>query len=251
MKPFLAGPGVAVFMTFYLLVSPMMSIYATDILGVNELDWALYKVESTWHSSIPGDSVSQYLKDINHTEWRLQVLEVVGESARLSVTKSYHNGTKKVEFHEGNVRTGYGNLSMWVVRKNLNVTDLVCEEKELAVNSTKPFTFAGVMREAVYAWFAQEEGEDATGIYAIFWDKETGILCGEVVTTEHLVSIDWGSVAAIRISIVETSLWGPPSDDFWLLALAVIVAVLVLAIVVYVQRRRKLKRRKSDERFTG
>lgn len=249
MKLFLGESEVAVFMIFCLPVSFIMSVYATDVLGVNEGDWALYKVESVWHSNIPGDRVTQYLKDINQTEWRLQVVKVRDESVRFSVTINYRNGTKKVEIHEGNVRTGSGNLSMWVVQKSLNKWDKVYEEKELTVNDTKSYPFAGATRQTIFARFTQKETDDSTGEYAIFWDRETGILCGEVVSTVRAVG-DYVSMAVVRINIVETSLWEPSADNFWFLELVVIIIVLVLAITFFVQKHRKLKKRKPRKRST-
>lgn len=236
---------VAVFMAFCLVISLLVPVFARDVLGVNESDWALYNVEASWHSEIPGDTIPQYLEDINYTEWRLQVKKVLDtESVRLSVTKYYRNGTEmSVEIHEGNVRTGSGNLSTWIVRKNLEVYDLVYEEEDLTVNDTKSHEFAGAMRSTVYAWFVQDEGDNRTGRYGVFWDKETGILCGGVSITVRIVE-DYLSMIVIRTNIDETSLWEPSGDNFWLLGIVVIIIVLVLAVAVFAQKRGKLKRRR-------
>jgi hypothetical protein len=248
MKSFLCMSDVAVLVNFYLLFSFIMPFYTTEVLGVNEGDWASYKVVSAWHSDIPDDTIPQHIIDINETEWRLEVEKVLGEeSVRLSVTINYSNGTKKREIHEGNLWTGSGNLSMWVVRKNLETGSLVHEEKELKVNATQSLESAGTVRQTVYAWFRQEEADGNTWSYALFWDRETGILCGEIISTVRTVETHISTVA-VRINIVDTSLWEPSNDNFWFLVLGGIILVLALAISVFVWTRGKSRRRKTRKR---
>jgi len=248
MKPFLYVSEVVVFMGFYMLLSLILPVYTTQVSGVDEGDWASYNVISAWHSTIPGDTVPQDIMDVNQTEWRLDVNEVLGdeESVRVCVTMNYANETKR-EIHTGNLRTGSGNLSMWVVRKGLNMGDLVHIEKELQVNSTESLEFAGAVRQAVYAWFRQEEADGSVWKHDLFWDRETGVLCGEVISSVHTVDT-YICTMAIRISIVETSLWEPSGDGFWLLVWGVIILVVVLAIGVLVWKGGKSSRRKTRGR---
>ena len=252
MKHFLIELEVAVFMTFFLLVSLIMPIVATDVLGVKEGDWAVYKVESYWLSQIPGDKVPPYINDINHTEWRLLVETALdNQSVRLSVTINYNNGTKKIEIYEGNVKAGSGNLSaalMWVVRRNLKVGDLVYEEKTLTVNATESHAFAGAIRSTVHAEFTQQEAGGMYGTYTMLWDKETGILCREYIGIQREVDYGIYSMTTIGLNIVETSLWEPSADNFWFLGLIVIIIVFVLAVVVFVQKRRKMKKGRVRKR---
>ena len=248
MKSFLCMSDVAVLVNFYLLFSLKMPVYTTEVLGVNEDDWASYRVVSVWHSDIPGDVVPQHLIDINQTEWRLEVEKVLGEeSVRVSVTIDYHNGTKKREICEGNLRTGSGNLSMWVVRKNLKSGGLVHEEKELEVNATQSLEFAGTVRQTVYAWFKQKEADGNIWSYSLFWDRETGVLCGEIISTIRTIEAHV-STAAIRMNIVDTSLWEPSSDHFGFLVLGGIILVLALAISVFVWKIGKSRSRKARKR---
>lgn len=243
---------VAVLMAFCLIISLLVPVFARDVLGVNESDWASYTVEASWHSDVPGDTIPQSLEDINHTEWRLQVEKVLDtESVRLSVTKYYRNGTEmSVEIYEGNVRTGSGNLSTWIVQKNLEIYEPVYEGEDLTVNATDSHEFAGARRLTVYAWFVQDEGGNRTGRYGVFWDKETGILCGGVSTTVRTVEEKYLSMIVIRTKIDETSLWEPSSYNFWFLGIVVIIIVLVLAVAVFAQKHGKLKRRKTRKRAT-
>ena len=222
----------------------IMSICAIDSEG----DWALYKVDSTWHSNNPEDTVPQHLIDINQTEWKLEVEKVQGEIVRVSVTIYYLNGTKKHEIREGNIWTGSGNLSMWLIRNNLGEGDIIFEEKDLKVNSTRELEFAGAVRQIVYAWFKQKEADGNIWKYDLFWDKETGILCGELMTT---VSTEGGyfSTAVIRMKIVETSLWEPSGGDFWFLGIAVTILVLVLVSVVFVYKHKKFGKRRKHACF--
>jgi len=245
MRPFLYVFEVAVLMNFCLLFSLILPVYTANVLGVNEGDWASYRVISVWHSDIPEDTVPQSLTDINQTEWRLEVEKVLGEeNVSVSVTINYPNGTKKREVHTGNVRTGSGNLSMWIVRKNLIIGGLVYEEKELKVNATEPSEFAETVRQTVYAWFEQEEADGSIWKYALFWDRETGVLCGEIISTVRTVEPHI-STAAIRMNIVETSLWEPSGDNSWPLVLGVIILILVLTISILVWKGGKSRRRKT------
>jgi hypothetical protein len=241
---------VAVFMAFCLIISLLVPVSAEAVLGVNEGDWALYNIDSLWSSEIPGDTMPQYLADINNTQWKLQVKNIIGtESVSLSVTKYYRNGTvMSVEIYEGDVRTGSGNLSMWIIPKNLNVDDPVYVGKDLTVNATNSREFAGAARLTVYAWIVQEEeaGGNTTGRYAIWWDRETGIFCGGVSDTIRIVGDMYLSRTVIRTSIVETSLWEPSNEIFWFLGIGVIIIVLVLVVVA--QRSGKLKWRKTRKR---
>lgn len=247
MKPFLCVSEVAVLMNFYLLFSLIMPVYTTDVLGVNEGDWASYEVVSAWHSDIPGDTVPQYAVDMNHTEWRLSVEEILGvDRIRLNVTKYLRNGTQ-IEIYEGSVSRNSSDLKMWVVRKNLEYGDLVYDEEEVMVNDTQHREFVGAIRSTVYAWFRHLETDGSVSAYAVFWDRETGILCGMVFQYSRARD-DKASIMRTRINIVETSLWEPSSDDFWFLGLGVIILVLVLAISVFVWKGGKSRRRKTRKR---
>jgi len=242
------GSEVAVIITFFLLFSPIMPVHATEVLGANQGDWALYEVVSTWNSTIANDTVPQYVVDVNQTTWKVQVEEILGtEEIRVLVTKELKNGTQS-ETREGNVRTGSGNLGLWVVRKNLNVGDQLIQGEEVKVNKTGSYPFAGATRSTVYAWFNEEEDDGSLSGYAFFWDRETGFLCGEVFTSTRIVEEMGVSRAIIRLNMVETSLWEPSVDNVWFLVVAVIIVVLVLTIVFFVQRRRKLRRRKTRKR---
>jgi hypothetical protein len=248
MKLFPVGSRLAVFVVFCVLVSVIVSVYSADVLGVNEGDWALYTVISTWKSAITNDTVPPYAVDINQTTWKVQVEEVWGvDRVRLSVTKYLKNGTR-IEIYEGSVRSS-NDLEMWVVRKSLGDGDLVYDDEELTVNSTGFEEFAGAERSEVYAWFSKVEtdGSVSKEAYAVSWDGETGILCGMLFQYSRVVE-DKSSLMRVRIGIVETSLWEPSSDGGWFLGLLLVIIVLVLAVLVFVWRRVKSKRRKVRKR---
>jgi hypothetical protein len=253
MRPF-SKFKVAVFMAFFLVILLLAPILARNVLGVKEDDWALYTVETLWSSEIPGDTVPQYLADINHTQWRMQVESVLDtESVRLSVTKYYRNGTEmSVEIHEGSVTTDSGNLSTWIIRKNLEVHDALYVGKDITVNATELHEFAGATRSTVYAGFAQEEGTsgNTTGRYGLFWDRDTGIFCGGVSTTIRTVEDKYLSMIVIRTNIFETSLWEPSDYTSWFLGIAVIIIIIVVVVVVFAWKRGKSKQRKTRKRST-
>lgn len=247
MKPFLCVSEVAVLMTFCLLFSFVMPVYVAAVLGVNQGDWASYEVVSAWHSEIPGDTVPQYAVDMNHTEWRLLVKEILGvDRIRLNVTKYLQNGTQ-IEIYEGSVSRNSSDLKMWVVRKDLEYGDPVYDEEEVMVNDTQRQEFAGAMRSTVYAWFRHLETDGSISAYAVSWDRETGILCGMVFQYSR-VRDDKASIMRARIKVVETSLWEPSGDNFWFLVLGVIILILVLVISVFVWKGGESRRRKTRKR---
>lgn len=240
---------VTVFMTFYLLASLAMPAYAADILGVKEGDWALYEVASAWNSTITNATAPQYALDVNQTTWKIQVEEVISaEKIKVLVIKELKNGTNR-QILEGNVRNGSGNVGLWVIRKNLDVGDSLLEGEGVKVNETEPHLFAGINRLTVYAWFNEENGGSITE-YAFFWDRSTGILCGQIVSSIHIIEDEVVARTTVRLKIVETNLWGSPADNSWFLGLLVFIIVVVLAVSVFAWNRRKLRKRKVRKRFT-
>jgi uncharacterized membrane protein (DUF485 family) len=238
-----------VFMIFYLLAFLAMPAYAADVLGVKEGDWASYEVASAWDSTITNDTAPQYALDVNQTTWKIQVEEVIStEKIKVLVIKELENGTNR-RILEGNVRNGSGNLGLWVIRKNLNVGDFLLEGEGVKVNETEPHLFAGINRLTVYAWFNEEKVGSITE-YAFFWDRSTGILCGQIVSTLHIIDDEVVARTTIRLKIVNTNLWGSSVNNSWFLGLLAFIIVVVLAVIVFAWNRRKLRKRKDRKRLT-
>lgn len=248
------GVRVFLFLLFaylFILVFLALPVHCQYILGVNKGDWALYDVQCGWHSEIPGEeSAPQYYKDINNTQWKLQVENVFNlVEVRCSVAKPFNNGTEKTEIHSGNVRTGSGNLSLWIVSKDLEVGDWTDEKKTLNVNATSSLEAAGAVRLLFYARFEQVEPEGSIGYYGVFWDRETGILCGMAVSLIRTEQ-DKSSIALVNLKIAETNLWEPDSvsgfpNSVWFVGVVAVLLFLVLggAIGVSIRKRTKIRRR--------
>lgn len=241
----------AVLVLFLILTFFCIPSYSADVfLGVDEGDWASYSIETSWFSEIEGETVPpQFFVDINQTEWKLQVEEILDiDQVKLNITKYLKNGTES-EVYEGSVRTISGELKMWVVSKNLNDKDRIYKEEEIFVNSTSQLRFAGASRSMIYASFGQVELDESISAHSIYWDRETGILCDWVVQYRRVVE-DRVSRTHIRVSIIETNLWEPSGGFLSLevmLFLALIAAVIVSAGVVFwfSRKRKRLKKRRS------
>lgn len=247
------GARVLVFLFFFScasLVFLALPTYSQYILGINDGDWALYSTEAGWRSEILGEkSAPQYYKDINNTQWKLQVENVSGvDEVRCSVTKPFNNGTEKKEIYDGNVRTGSGNLSLWIVSKGLEVGDWIDEKEFLDVNATRSLEFADALRPVIYAHYSQPESDDSIGFYGVFWDIETGILCGMSISRIRTVE-EKSSIAVLSLKIVETNLWQPDSgsgfpNNMWFTGFVAVLFFLVLGVAVgiSIRKRRKKKR---------
>jgi hypothetical protein len=241
---------VAFFLLLLLFEPVVIRVCNANILFLSLSDWASYSVESTWISASQGNPPLD-LVNVNETEWRLQMLDVSGEDVRFSITKYLKNGTV-ADVYEGNIWMGSGNLSLWVVRRNLNVNDRVYENEELAVNMTQWLEFAGANRHVVYAQFQRYEADGTVfRQHGFFWDSETGVLCGSLDSYKLLDA--QGNVAAVamtRSNIEQTSLWVPERGfDFaayawWFFGFAVIVSFVSVFVVFYrrMLRRRRLRR---------
>ncbi len=234
------------FAYLYVLVLHTTTVFSTIyVLGVDKGDWALYNIHTSWASTIPGETVPQYAKDMNNSQWKLNVEKVFSpQKVRLSITKDFRNGTKRVEVCEGDVKTGFGNLSSWVISKGLELGDYVYEGKELNISYMESQEFAEATRQIVYARFKQVEPDDSIGEYHMFWDRETGILCGMSVARLLIVE-DESSLTYIGMELVETSLWEPSvnsdTDDLWHIGfgIAILLIFVVMGASVLIQRRRK------------
>ncbi len=259
MKPFGVRGEVVVFWSVALLFlsSFVVAVSSVDYVGVDEGDWALYHVETTWRSEIPGDVVPQYYVDINQTQWRLTVEAVLSDDRlRLNITKSLSNGTK-VEVYEGSVLTSSSDLKLWVVQKGLQSQQQIFTYGSIVVNFTKSLSFAGALRSTAYASFTQPESESIVSTHSIFWDRETGVVCDWLAQFGRLsVEENKTSVARVRIGMVGTNLWEPQPDflfspEFWSVVIAVIIIVVsVGGLFLFLLRRRKSRRHVGRRRVS-
>jgi hypothetical protein len=235
----------------------MNSIYPILVLGISKNDWGLYEVDSFWFSDDPAETPPSYFTNINHTEWRLEIEEVHSETVKFSLEKQFNNGSSLTEIHEGNVRTGEGNLSLWLIRGNLNAEDLLYTNQNLTVNSTGSYDFAGATRDGVYGWDpTYDEEARVIEAHGMFWDRETGILCGSIDEYIRYVDSNVSSTIFTRLNIVDTSLWeSQPSTSFFnswwfavVIAIAVFIGVLIVSVAFLLWRKRKFKRHQTGRR---
>jgi hypothetical protein len=243
----LLHPKIAI--TFLMWLSISILFIASPVFSLNKNDWAVYNVKAYWFSNIPEETPPLDVLYINDTIWRLQVEDVVDKRIRISIEKSLNNGTS-VDFREGDFWSGEGNLSLWIVRENLNVGYSVYLNSELKVNKTGFYDFAGVSRDCAYGWFTQQMGQ-VREEHAFFWDRATGILCGSVASYVYVRDSNTTRLT-IYTSIIETNLWSSESDgsavfNNWWFGVAVSVVILIVACVLFLRERRKVGRR----RFVG
>lgn len=237
--------------TALLLVLGSLTLLAFPAFSLNKNDWAVYSVKAYWFSNVSGESPSMDVLYLNNTIWRLQVVDIVGETIRIFIEKQLNNGTS-VDVREGNFWNGEGNLSLWIVRKNLNVGYSVYLNSELKVNKTGFYDFAGANRDCAYGWFTRESGQ-VREEHAFFWDRETGILCGSIASYFYVGDSNASNVS-IYTNIVETNLWSSESGgsyffDSWWFGVATAFVILVFACVLFFREKRKVKRRRIGGRY--
>lgn len=187
-------------------------------IGVEEGDWIKYDYTVTGAPS--GTPLPTWIK--------LEFLSIEGTTVTIRMTMRYSDGTEQNQTMSGDVATGSGDLSGFVIPVNLKVGDPInigyYGNVEIAGESTR--TYAGGSRTVVYASFSQN-GSPAT----YYWDKQTGVLVE--------VSVTSGGVGGTA-KATETNMWQATSFwmQWWLWAI-IAVGIVILVGVVYSLKRRK------------
>ncbi len=244
-----------VFMVMVLLSAPIVSGAS---VGVVVGDWAKYgDLEAS--STIQGQTFSNL--GFSNFEWmKITVQSVSGTSLTLQMLAHYTNGTEASEDLTGDVGSGTGNLSFFILPTSLAVGNNLPSSfgsfaTGLTISDIVTRSYAGASREMYHSGYHMSvQGTNAN--YDMYWDKAKGVLCEmNMSMTMSMMSIS-GS-ATMKLKLIETNMWGngaggsstfiPGLPDY---ALYIIIAVIVVAIAIVVAVA-LMRRRKTPAPSTG
>ncbi len=148
-----AGPALVFSLLLILLVpSAVPRGHAVSYLpGVVKGDWAKYNVTSYWSTNLPGEPTPVPIKQLeNITSVETNVTSVSGEYVSVIELVTFRNNTQPQVFDlEGNVLTGVGNLTTFIIAGGLSPGDPIYSSPGApTLNYTLVEWFAGQIRSA-------------------------------------------------------------------------------------------------------
>ena len=195
-------------MVVNVVVSASAATYAP---GVGPGDWVLYgEVRGSWN--IPFQDRPQFVKDAMATNWvRTSVLSVDGNNVTASQTWNFNNATcqRKVTL-TGNVQTGSGNLTIFIIAGGLKAGDPVNEMLSAqTINKTITRPYAGADRQVNVLNNTSTQTIPYGTLFLqilVFWDQTTGVLL-ESYFMAKISSFAGTFTGEAHILITGTSLW--------------------------------------------
>ncbi len=205
---------------------------ASYIPGVQAGNYVkLGSITSSWTSNPFPIPAPQPFSDLMVTTGiRTEVHSVSGTSVTARQTWTFTNatGTRTLTL-TGDVKTGEGNLSYWIIAGGLAPGDRIADNASAPVlNYTRNNLYLGVVRSVVVLNVTQRtDNNNGLAKLALTWDQQTGVLVEFFF--QFLYSIPGYSVSGLAHGVVvETNLWGGPSvPDFSLQGLPPQVTVIV------------------------
>ncbi len=175
-------------------------------------DWVVYgEVDGFWN--IPGQETPQFIKDAIATNWiRTDVQKVAGDNVTATQTWNFSNATaQRTVTLNGNVRTGDGNLTIFIISKGLVAGDPI-NEMSLAptINRTMTRNYVGVNREVDVLNYTATQSSSFGSFslqFLLFWDQLTGVLLESSFLETLSISPTGTFSGRAHILITETSLW--------------------------------------------
>lgn len=222
------------------------SLSATYEIGVEVGKWAEYEFSIKWTSSSPQATIPKAVEEAKNIDYiKVEVKEVSNRTTVKIVEEIYYkNGTKKIGFYIGDVRTGKGNLSIQIIAANLREGDRIFEDPGAPVINASGFKeYAGVTR--MVNKLRLESGVWNKTIIDFYWDRATGFLC-EMIVLNNISTETSISTSIITWRITRTNLWTSSPDATFILAGIVFLAIIGCTLYLYLlktKRDKKLKRK--------
>lgn len=132
----------------------------------------------------------------------VSVLTTSGSVVNAALSFDFNNGTgPRTSFLSGDVATGSGNLTFWILSSGLTAGDSIYDVPNSAINRTDTEFFAGALRQVVHLTLGVNAGNSNFADWT--WDQSTGIL----VSFETRVFQQNGSNGFASVTITSTNLW--------------------------------------------
>ena len=223
-------------------------------------DWAIYNVKTLINTNTSKEKIVEiygskfidilnYYEAINNSKLKLVINEINSDGyVKFSVTRYFSNGTTEKDTFWGNIMTGSGNLSMWLISPNLEVGDPIYISNITNVPDVKIIEkrqFAGAERETIFSVFHLPALAEFLSEYGIFWDRQTGILCRMGIITDY--SMDNIKLETrMIVTIEETNLWSASSDSSLFLLTVIAVLLFAILLILFLLRKNEQKREDGD-----
>lgn len=212
--------------------------------------WAIYDYSYRfyWKNETSGES----REEIESGTCNITVLSINGTEVTLSITTIPTDGNVTQEIRIGDVKTGEGNLTFYLIAGDLSKGDRIPTSdpaKFLILNKTYTARYAGANREVNLLEYQNiHEGElgETFGneTFHVVWDKETGFLCELKAIHLWMVRNEGRTEMEMHLCIVKTNLWEPQTDLSSFTVFLTIIIILIVAVVVWKKWKDKVARRR-------
>jgi len=223
-----------------LIVFTMLVPVGFAALGVEEGDWAKYRIEA----EIP-EELEEEMGDVQEIEWaKFEVQSISGATVTLEGTVHYKNGTEETETMDG---TEMG----LIIEADLTEGDQVISPIFFGagvptyINGTVSKKYAGANREVNYVNIEMEQYGTSIDLKA-YWDKAKGVLC-EMSMSMSGVILGQTLEVSMSIKMTETNMWEAGADagagsfitQWWFWAIIAGIVIVGAGSAVVLLRRRK------------
>jgi len=189
-----------------LLLSVVQSSFAAYTVGVKPGDWMKYRVTLSWTGTEPDTSDFGELGEAQYMKG--EVLTIEGTSVTAKMSMHMKNGSDIEQTLTGNVATGEGNLTIFIVPSGMQKNDAFPgmmfgdETTTLTITDTMSKTYCGTSRTVnVYSLSAPPTSGFTASISA-YWDQATGVLTElsmKMTTPEQTMDM--------KVLATETNMW--------------------------------------------
>jgi len=211
--------------------------------------WAIYDYSYRfyWKNETSGES----REEIESGTCNITVLSINGTEVTLNITTIPTDGNVTQEIRIGNVKTGEGNLTFYLIAGDLSKGDRIPTSdptKFLTLNKTYAARYAGANREVNLLEYQNihkgEFGETFSNeTFHAVWDKETGFLCELKAIHRWMVKNEGRTEMEMHLRIVKTNLW-EPQIDLSSFTVFLTIIILIVAVVVWKKWKNKAARRR-------
>jgi len=163
-----------------LLLSVVQSSFAAYTVGVKPGDWMKYQVTLSWTGTEPDTSDFGELSEAEYMKG--EVLTVEGTIVTAKMIMHMKNGSDIEQTLTGNVATGEGNLTIFIVPSGMQKNDAFPsmmfgdQTTTFTVTDTMSKTYCGTSRTVNMYSLSMPPTNGYTATISAYWDQTTGVL---------------------------------------------------------------------------
>jgi hypothetical protein len=223
-----------------LLFSVVHSSFAAYTVGVKPGDWMKYQVTLSWTGSEPDTSDFGELGEAEYVKG--EVLAVDGTGVTVKMSMHLKNGSDIEQRLVGNVATGEGNLTVFIVPSGMQKNDVFPgmmfgdDAATFMVADTVSRSYCGASRTVNVYSLSMPPTSGFSAAISAYWDQATGVLA------ELSMSMSMAEQSmSMKVLASETNMWSSgflgfnlSSDPMMNILIPVIAIAAVAACVVVV-----------------